>query len=187
MLEHGGVGEAWMQGRIQIFEEHLYTEQIKHLLRNALGNFPAGSQPPKVLLTTLPGEQHQLGLLMAHAFIAAEGAQCVSLGIETPAWDIVQAVRAHRIDVVGLSFSAARPVRVAWAALEDLRGRLDPAVEIWAGGSIWQRARKGVAGVTPIPDLAGVAKVVAEWRAGSNRPGGRLSPSANRVLTVVRT
>lgn len=181
------VGEAWMQGRIQIFEEHLYTEQIEHLLRNALGNFPAGTQRPKVLLTTLPGEQHQLGLLMAHAFIAAEGAQCLSLGIETPVWDIVQAARAHRVDVVGLSFSAARPVRVAWAALEDLRMRLDPAVDVWAGGSIWQRVRKSVPGVTPVPDLAGVSKIVADWRAKAASAAGRISATPNPALASIRT
>ena len=184
---NGMVGEAWMQGRIQIFEEHLYTEQIKHLLRNALGNFPTGSQTPKVLLTTFPGEQHQLGLLMAHAFIAAEGAQCVSLGTETPVWDIVQAARAHRVDVVGLSFSAARPVRLARAALEDLRLRLDPAVHIWAGGSIWQSARKGVPGVTPVPDLAGVSKIVADWRANAGTAASTISTAANPALASSRT
>ena len=160
------VGEAWMQGRLQIFEEHLYTEQMKQLLRNALGNFPASGQSPRVLLTTLPGEQHQLGLLMAQAFIAAEGAQCVSLGTETPAWDIEQATRAHRIDVVALSFSSAMPARMARAVLENLRVRLDPEVAIWAGGSIWQRTRKGVPGVTTIAALTDIAAAVAAWRAG---------------------
>ena len=184
---NGMVGDAWMQGRIQIFEEHLYTEQMKHLLRNALGHVRAGGQTPKVLLTTLPGEQHQLGLLMAHAFIATEGAQCVSLGTETPPWDIVQAVRAHRIDVVGLSFSSAIPVRVVRAALEDLRARLEPEVHIWAGGSIWQRARKCAAGVTPIADLTEVAGVVAAWRAGSRQGSEMNSAATNPSPTSGRT
>jgi len=64
------VGEAWTQGRIEIFEEHLYTEQIQHLLRQATGPMARADQTPRVLLTTLRGEEHQLGLLMAHACLA---------------------------------------------------------------------------------------------------------------------
>jgi methanogenic corrinoid protein MtbC1 len=37
-----------------------------------------------VLLTTLPGEPHGLGLLMAEAMLALEGCTCVSLGVQTP-------------------------------------------------------------------------------------------------------
>ena len=89
------------------------------------------------LLTTLPGEEHQLGLLMAQACLTVEGAQCISLGVQTPAGDIAQAARAHRADVVGLSFSSALQMPVASAGLADLRQRLDRDVALWAGGAVW--------------------------------------------------
>ena len=44
-----------------------------------------------VLLSTLPGEPHGLGLLMAEALLALEGCRCVSLGVQTPLWDLVLA------------------------------------------------------------------------------------------------
>ena len=158
------VGEAWTQGRIEIFEEHLYTEQIQHLLRQAIGPVARAGQAPRVLLTTLRGEEHQLGLLMAHACLSIEGAHCISLGLQTPAAEIVRAVRAHGAHVVGLSFSSATQLRVASAALADLRGRLDPRIAVWAGGSMWQRVRRKVDGVTCIASLAGIPALVAEWR-----------------------
>ena len=34
------VGDAWMQGDLQIFEEHLYTEQLQVALRTAINAFP---------------------------------------------------------------------------------------------------------------------------------------------------
>ena len=164
------VGDAWTQGRIEIFEEHLYTEQIQHLLRQAIGPMPETGQTPRVLLTTLRGEEHQIGLLMAHACLAVEGAQCISLGVQTPAAGIVQAARAHRADIVGLSFSPAVQLRVACAGLADLREQLDRSVAIWAGGAVWQRVRKTIPGVTFISSLTAVPSALADWRAGHSQP-----------------
>jgi methanogenic corrinoid protein MtbC1 len=48
---------------------------------------------PRILLTTLPQERHGLGLLMAEAMCVAEGAHCISLGVQTPLIDIVEAAR----------------------------------------------------------------------------------------------
>lgn len=157
------VGNAWMEGSIQIFEEHLYAEQLQHLLRQAIGSLVQGEQGPRILLTTLPGEKHKLGLLMAEACLSIEGAQCMSLGVETPAWDIVQAARAHHVDIVGLSFSQAIPVKVARDGVSDLRKRLDRKIGLWAGGSLWQRARKNISGVTLIAPLTAIPDVLRAW------------------------
>ena len=34
------VGDAWMRGELQVFEEHLYTEQLQVALRAAINAFP---------------------------------------------------------------------------------------------------------------------------------------------------
>jgi len=59
------VGDAWARGYFEIFEEHIYTETIQVVLRNALNTIPSTRKGPRVLLTTLPNELHGLGLLMA--------------------------------------------------------------------------------------------------------------------------
>lgn len=159
------VGNAWIAGELQIFEEHLYAEQLQQLLRHALGSLSHGAQGPRILLTTLPGEQHKLGLLMAEACLTVEGAQCISLGIQTPAWDIVQAARAHQVDIVGLSFSAAIPLKAARAGLTDLRKSLDRNIALWAGGSVWQRKHKPIPGVRMMPSLTAIPEALQAWRA----------------------
>lgn len=160
------VGRAWIDGRIQIFEEHLYSELIQQLLRQAIGSLAVGVQPPRILLTTLPGEQHKVGLLMAEAFFALEGAQCISLGVQTPALDIAQAARAHRVDIVGISCSPATPLNAACAGLLDLRSRLERKVALWAGGSVWQRARKPLPGISTFATLAAIPDALRAWRKG---------------------
>lgn len=163
------VGDAWMRGQIAVFEEHAYTECLQAVLRAAIDRLPevrAGARP-RVLLTTLPGELHGLGLLMAQALLALDGAECVSLGVATPLWDIVLAVRAHRVDIVALSFAGSMNPNQLVDALAELRGKLDPAVALWAGGAAPALRRRPIEGVTAIPTLGGVAAALERWRDAS--------------------
>jgi len=154
------VGEAWMRGELQIFEEHLYAEQVQVALRAAVNAFPRQAGAPKVLLTTLPGEQHGLGLLMVEALLLPEGAQCISLGTQTPIDDIHKAALAHKVNVVALSFSEAFPLRQAGDGLAALRRQLPATVALWAGGEMIRRVRKQLPGVVLVPELGDVLSVL---------------------------
>jgi DNA-binding transcriptional MerR regulator/methylmalonyl-CoA mutase cobalamin-binding subunit len=162
-LNHA-VGEAWMRGELAIFEEHLYSEQLHAALRTAINAFPRQAGAPKVLLTTFPGEQHGLGLLMVEALLVPEGAQCVSLGVQTPIEDIRRAALALDVQVVALSFSAAFPLRQAGDGLAALRRQLPPKIALWAGGEMTRRIRKALPGVTLVPDVAATTGVLKAWR-----------------------
>jgi DNA-binding transcriptional MerR regulator/methylmalonyl-CoA mutase cobalamin-binding subunit len=158
------VGEAWMRGQLEVFEEHLYTETVQGLLRSTLAAMPAARGAPRVLLTTFPNEQHGLGLLMAESILALEGATCISLGTQTPIWDIVLAARTHDADIIALSFSLAYPVTPAVEGLEELRAKVAKSVEVWAGGANPGLARRAVDGVTALPELDAIPDAVARWR-----------------------
>ncbi len=92
----GPVGESWARGELAIFEEHLYTESVQGVLRNAIASIPHPGDSPRVLLTTVPQEPHGLGVLMAEAMFALEGARCVSLGVRTPVLEIVRGAESQR-------------------------------------------------------------------------------------------
>lgn len=158
------VGEAWSSGEIAVSHEHLYTEQMQYLLRHGIHSIPPSTQRPTVMLTTLPGEEHQLGLLMAQVCLATEGARCISLGVQTPVSDIVHAARQQPVDAIGLSFSEALKLRAAYDMVEDLRGRLPADVDLWAGGKLWMRARRPLHGVRFVTQLTQIPAIVAEHR-----------------------
>ncbi len=158
------VGEAWMRGELQVFEEHLYTEQLQVALRTAINAFPRQSGVPRVLLTTFPNEQHGLGLLMVEALMVPEGVQCISLGPQTPLEDIRRAAIAHKVHILALSFSGAFPLRQATDGLANLRRQLPPQVTIWAGGEMTRRVRKTMPGIVLIPDLASTINALRSWR-----------------------
>jgi methanogenic corrinoid protein MtbC1 len=159
------VGDTWMRGGLEVFEEHLYTETLQSVLRNAIAALPQHGRRPRVLLTTFPNEMHGLGLLMAEGMLSLEGASCLALGTHTPIYDIAAAATSERADVIALSFSLSYPVSQATEGLEELRSKISREVEIWAGGTNPGIVRRTVAGVSPIPELADIAAHVARWRA----------------------
>jgi DNA-binding transcriptional MerR regulator/methylmalonyl-CoA mutase cobalamin-binding subunit len=158
------VGDAWMRGELQVFEEHLYTEQLQVALRTAINAFPRQIGNPRVLLTTFPSEQHGMGLLMVEAMMVPEGVQCISLGPQTPLEDIRHAAIAHKVHIVALSFSAAFPVRQASDGLTTLRRQLPQQYTIWAGGEMTRRVRKTMPGIVLLPDLASIINALRSWR-----------------------
>lgn len=158
------VGEAWVQGRLEIFEEHLFFEQVQSVLRTALATLPRAQGRPRVLMTTFPGEHHQLGLLMAQALLSLEGAHCISLGTQTPVVDIAAAATANDTDVVALSFSGFYPVNLALDGLKQLLAAVPPGTEIWTGGNTWRRTRRPLDGITLLRALEDIGPAVAAWR-----------------------
>ena len=164
------IGQAWVDGRIAVYEEHLYSEALQAVLRSALLPFQAGleTRAPRILLTTVPGEAHGLGLLMAEALLTLQACRCLSLGPQTPLADIVAAALAHRIDVVALSFSESLPAAQALPALAELRARLPAFVTIWAGGGSAALRGLRVAGIRVIGGLVEIGQAVADWRRDSS-------------------
>ena len=160
------VGEAWLRGQLEIFEEHAYTEALQAVLRQALSTLPPAGPAarPRVLLATLPGEPHGLGLLMAEALLAIDGLPCVAMGVQLPVWDIVRAAEAYRSDIVTLGFTGCTNPNHTVDALQELRSKLPAGVALWAGGSAPVLQRRRIPGVTPLPDLADLAPALAAWR-----------------------
>lgn len=158
------VGDAWARGYVEVFEEHLYTESLQVVLRSAIGTIPQPARQPRVLLTTIPLESHGLGLLMAEAILALEGCRCVSLGVMTPVWDIVLAAEAHQADVVALSFSAVINPNHVLESLAELRGKLPPRTEIWAGGNCPILHRRPPPDILVLPDLRDIPPAIRRWR-----------------------
>jgi DNA-binding transcriptional MerR regulator/methylmalonyl-CoA mutase cobalamin-binding subunit len=165
------IGEYWANGKLEIHEEHLFTEQIKHLLRTAINSVPRGhigqneeSSRPRILLTTFPQEPHSLGLLMAEALMALEGCSCVSLGTQTPILEIAQAARAQKADVIALSFSSQMNQNQVVDGLNELKSKLAPGVELWVGGENQALRKRTPDGVKVMAALQDISANVKSWR-----------------------
>lgn len=158
------VGSAWVQGEIEVHEEHLYSGCVYQVMQAAIDAIGARVRPeaPNVLLTTFPQEYHGLGLLIAQAMFALQGCPTVSLGIRLPIEQIVAGAKAHKADLVGLSFTAAMSTAQLVRGLQDLRGQLPLGIRIWAGGSHPALLKKPVPGVRIVRDAMHIRDLLAE-------------------------
>jgi len=158
------VGEAWSGGDLAIYEEHLYTEMVTGLVRHSLADIPVGPGEPRVMLTTLPGEQHSLGLLMVEALLRLGGADVIPFGIEMPFRDIIDAAETHNVDVIGLSFSGYFKLDDAVVMLSGLRQMVEDETAIWVGGAAFQKEGQLPEGVELLGDLFEVEQTLAAWK-----------------------
>jgi hypothetical protein len=99
------IGDGWMSGELEIFEEHLYTEMLQNQLRSSIHALGNRGTAPQVLLTTVKDEEHLLGLLMVEALLAANGASCRVARRANPDCRYRRRGAGHPADIVALSFS----------------------------------------------------------------------------------
>lgn len=157
------VGQAWAEGRFELYEEHLYTECVTGVLRAAIGGVPTTSHVSvgarRVLLTTAPREPHGLGLLMLEAVLALRGFVCLPLGTQMPVADIARAAQVFHCDVVAMSFSSVLSAAQVHLELTTLRGLLPAPIQIWAGGQGTAGLADRVPGVRVLSGLSDAALV----------------------------
>jgi len=122
------VGEGWASGELSVAQEHLVSAAVRARLERLLADARGGVRGVAVL-ACVPGERHELGLLMLGALLRADGWQVAYLGADAPADDVVEL--AERLDAELVAFSAT--IREHLGAL----GRVDvpPDVRLVLGGS----------------------------------------------------
>jgi methanogenic corrinoid protein MtbC1 len=127
------VGERWASGNLPVAAEHFCTNLIRRRLLSLLAAQPQLSHRLSAALACLPGEQHEIGLLMLALFLRWSGVQVYYLGMDMPAQDLVVMAAGRNVDVVCLSAGSE-----AWlTALEDVVAGLRRAgsgARIYAGG-----------------------------------------------------
>jgi methanogenic corrinoid protein MtbC1 len=147
------VGERWASGQLQIYEEHFLSQQLIRFLNTEISKSNAKAKKPRVLLATLPGEQHNLGLLMVAALLSSRGITTINLGSEVPMEQISHAVNHFQVDTIGITFSGAYQYNSIRSHLGELRQLIPDDVDIWTGGEGVRRLRKLPAGVSKFSSL----------------------------------
>lgn len=147
------LGKAWVNGLIEVYQEHLCTDVLLRILYAELSFAKPQPGCPRILFATPSDELHMLGMLMAQAVLADHGAHCISVGSQTPVGEIEKAARAWQADIVAISFSFAYPTRRIRPLLAHLRSQLPEQIEIWAGGAGVAQIKRAPAGVRIFTDL----------------------------------
>jgi len=128
------VGLAWEKGQIGVHAEHRYSQAVQQKILRALPAPAHHGAPPRVLMTTPPGELHTLGLLGLQVQLDLAGASCINLNAQTPVPDVVAAVGQWGVSVVCVSVSICLSPAQAGDYLRALRQALPEVCQVWVGG-----------------------------------------------------
>jgi hypothetical protein len=156
------IGDAWSRDEIDIHHEHLCTACVERYLQSEILSFLPRQGFPVILCSLPPGEHHLLGLLMAEAVLAEQGAVTINIGSDIPLNNLKLASISCKADVVALSFSFAYPARDVLPALSHFRRLLPEHIQIWAGGAGISVIRKKPKGVKIIYDFNEVVNALNE-------------------------
>ncbi len=143
------IGSGWEEGRFDIRHEHFVSEQLNDLLRSLRLPFEERAGGPLVVLATLPGERHGLGLQMAALVLSVAGLRVLNAGTDLPVEEVAAMVVDLGARAVGISISANGRGPEMTAHLEELRRRLPRRTTLLVGGD----GAEPVAGCERISDL----------------------------------
>jgi MerR family transcriptional regulator, light-induced transcriptional regulator len=121
------LGEAWAEGTLGVDEEHFASGRLRAFLEARWRAMSQGATGAALLLTTLPGERHDLGLHFAAVLAASHGRRVVFLGADMPLEGTVRAAGACGAHAVLLSVAGE-------GAVAELRRALPRDVLLVCGG-----------------------------------------------------
>lgn len=136
------VGDKWASGELQVFEEHFLSRQLTLFLDSVISKMPVNAQSELVLLATLPGESHSLGILMLEGLLRERGMMVINLGTEIPMDQLTRAAEQFQANSIFLSFSGAYNSNGLRKELLELAERLPDTISIYVGGAGVKRMRK---------------------------------------------
>jgi MerR family transcriptional regulator, light-induced transcriptional regulator len=122
------VGQSWAAGELSVAQEHLVTATIRARLERQLAD-ARGHVRGVAVLACVPGERHELGLLMFGTVLRADGWQVAYLGADAPLEDA--AALAEQLDAAALCLSVTMREHVSPLA----RVGLPRSVKLAVGGA----------------------------------------------------
>jgi DNA-binding transcriptional MerR regulator len=123
------LGERWERGEASIAQEHFASQLLRGRLLGLARGWDRGTGP-RALLSCMPGEQHDLGLIAFGLSLCDRGWRIVFLGPDTPLDTLADAVATLRPDAVVLAATTAAHFEQGRDALSALAD----TVPVWAAG-----------------------------------------------------
>jgi DNA-binding transcriptional MerR regulator/methylmalonyl-CoA mutase cobalamin-binding subunit len=128
------MGERWASGLGSIAEEHFFGLYLRNKLGARFHHRHRNNTGPRLMVACLPGELHEIGLLLFALAAHERGFRLVLLGANLPLQEIPAAARQARCDAIVLSGSVEPSAEVLAADLGRLTGEAD--LPVLVGGPV---------------------------------------------------
>ena len=126
------LGRRWEQDEGSIAEEHFFAFYIRNKLGARFHHRSKTSDGPKLLLSCLPGDRHETGLLLFALAANTAGYLTILLGADMPLEDLPAVTRKTGCAGIVLSGMLLPESELLFKALPDLVSAVD--VPVFLGG-----------------------------------------------------
>jgi methanogenic corrinoid protein MtbC1 len=167
------VGARWHDGTLSVAAEHFASNVFRRRIFMLLSQMPVSNLGPHAVLACVPGEEHDLGLLMLALFLRWQGLRPLYLGASVPQAYLLQCLRETQSAALCLS---AVTTNSAPALLETAAQitRAGTGVRMFAGGAGSHAVQLGAGVLTLGDDLHGAAATIASALGFSSPPPASL-------------
>lgn len=130
----GWIGDEWSRGRLSEAQEHSASDVLRRVFAFMLQTLRRERRERHLVLTTLSGERHEFGSMMAAIIAAYDGWSYNYLGCDLPAESIGKAVKRLEAPLVAVSIVAPQVPSQPARELVALRRAIGRRVDIVVGG-----------------------------------------------------
>lgn len=128
------LGERWISGKGSVAEEHFFAFYLRNKLGARFHHRSQNQTGPKLLMACLPGDMHEIGLLLFALDASDNGFRTILLGANMPLTEFPDAVKKTGSDALVLAGTIEPGSDLITEALPRLVEKLD--VPVFLGGSI---------------------------------------------------
>ena len=128
------VGERWASGKGSIAEEHFFGFYLRNKLGARFHHRTQNQTGPKLLMACLPGDLHEVGLLLFALDASSHGFQTILLGANMPLEEFPDAIKKTGSDALVLSGTIEPDGEVIRRSLPRLVEKLK--VPVFIGGNV---------------------------------------------------
>jgi len=128
------IGERWASGQGSVAEEHFFGFYLRNKLGARFHHRSKNQTGPRLLMACLPGDLHEIGLLLFALDACDHGFQTILLGANMPLDDFPDAVKKTESNALVLSGTIEPGSEVISRTLPRLVERLD--VPVFVGGNV---------------------------------------------------
>jgi methanogenic corrinoid protein MtbC1 len=156
------LGRMWRDGEISVAEEHLATALVSRAFTRQAAPLPAPPLgAPRLVLSCLAGEFHELGIRIVAEVARGAGWQAEVLGANTPRDSAIRFISVHRPAAVGLSLALAAHLGECTRTVEEIR-KASPSTKILVGGYAF-RHDGALCGLTGADSCFADAVALRDW------------------------
>lgn len=128
------IGERWHRGEVSIAQEHVVTDIVRRLVISASRGYLRADNGPCLVLATLSGERHELGILLCSWLAATRRYHTHYLGVDCPPEEVARFALEVEARAVLVSLVMPENSVPVLEHLRDLAYLLRGKCEVWIGG-----------------------------------------------------